>query len=125
MKRSERREVKQELRDATQELLGSVIVGFRKKADLSQEDLAYESGVDRSFMSKVETGQTAVSLLTLMRLAKTLGVKASEFIIELENRMDEVAHAKNDVKPVEKSKPSKVTEAKNSTTVKKSVKSKK
>ena len=98
MKRSERREVKQELRDATQELLGSVIVGFRKKADLSQEDLAYESGVDRSFMSKVETGQTAVSLLTLMRLAKTLGVKASEFIIELENRMDEVAHAKNDVK---------------------------
>lgn len=125
MKRSERREVKQELRDATQELLGSVIVGFRKKADLSQEDLAYESGVDRSFMSKVETGQTAVSLLTLMRLAKTLGVKTSEFIIELENRMAEVTHAKNDVKPVEKSKPSKVTEAKNSTTVKKSVKSKK
>ena len=60
-----------------------------------------------------------------MRLAKTLGVKTSEFIIELEKRMAEVTHAKNDVKPVEKSKPSKVTGAKNSTTVKKPVKPKK
>ena len=91
MKRADRKQAKQELRDQTQELLGAVIVDFRKKADLSQEDLAYESGVDRSFMSKIETGKTAVSLLTLMRLAKTLGVKTSDFIIELEKRMSEIA----------------------------------
>ena len=52
MKRSERKQAKQELREATQTILGDIIVGLRKKADLSQEDLAYESGVDRSFMSK-------------------------------------------------------------------------
>lgn len=89
MKRSERKHVKQELREATQYLLGNIIVELRHKADLSQEDLAYESGVDRSFMSKIETGQTAVSLLTLMRLGKTLGVKTSDVIIELEKRMEE------------------------------------
>ena len=89
MKRSERQQIKQELRDATQSILGEIIVELRNKADLSQEDLAYESGVNRSFMSKIETGQTAVSLLTLMRLAKTLEVKISDIIIELENRMGE------------------------------------
>ena len=89
MKRSERKQAKQELREATQTILGDIIVGLRKKADLSQEDLAYESGVDRSFMSKIETGQTAVSLLTLMRLGKTLGAKTSDIIIELEKKMEQ------------------------------------
>ena len=89
MKRSERKQAKQELREATQAILGDIIVGLRKKADLSQEDLAYESGVDRSFMSKIETGQTAVSLLTLMRLGKTLGAKTSDIIIELEKKMEQ------------------------------------
>ena len=89
MKRSERKQVKQELREATQSVLGEIIVNLRNKADLSQEDLAYESGVNRSFMSKIETGQTAVSLLTLMRLGKTLGVKTSDIIIELEKKMEE------------------------------------
>lgn len=126
MKRSERREAKQELRDATQELLGSIIVAFRKEADLSQEDLAYESGVDRSFMSKIETGQTAVSLLTLMRLGKTLGRKTSDFIIELERRMEEAtAQGKKEPVAEEKAKPVRVTKARKSTTPKKSVKSKK
>ncbi len=126
MKRSERKEAKQELRDATQELLGSIIVAFRKEADLSQEDLAYESGVDRSFMSKIETGQTAVSLLTLMRLGKTLGRKTSDFIIELERRMEEAA-AQGKKEPVaeEKTKPVKVTGARKSATPKRSVKPKK
>ena len=90
MKRSERVRVKQELREATQSVLGEIIVELRNKADLSQEDLAYESGVNRSFMSKIETGQTAVSLLTLMRLGKTLGVKTSDIIIALEKKMEEV-----------------------------------
>lgn len=125
MKRSERREAKQELRDATQELLGSIIVSFRKEADLSQEDLAYESGVDRSFMSKIETGQTAVSLLTLMRLGKTLGRKTSDFILELERKMDEIAQGKKEPVAEEKTKPVKVTGAKKSATPKKSVKPKK
>ena len=96
MKRSERKQVKQELREATQYLLGDIIVELRHKADLSQEDLAYESGVDRSFMSKIETGQTAVSLLTLMRLGKTLGVKTSDIIIALEKKMEEVRHEIDD-----------------------------
>ena len=89
MKRSERQQIKQEIRNATQSLLGEIITDLRNKADLSQEDLAYESGVNRSFMSKIERGHTAVTLLTLMRLAKTLGVKISDIIIELERRMEE------------------------------------
>lgn len=47
MKKSEKAELKRELREKVQTALGKIIIELRKEADLSQEDLAYESGVDR------------------------------------------------------------------------------
>ena len=60
---------------------------MREKEDLSQEDLAYDCGMDRSSMSKIETGKTAPSLLTLIRLAQGLNTKPSIILSMLEEKM--------------------------------------
>lgn len=45
----------------------------RKARGLSQEDLALQAGIDRSFMGQVERGQRNVSVATLCRLATVVG----------------------------------------------------
>ncbi len=87
MRKSERKRMKQALRDDCLYLLGEIIVELREKEDLSQEDLAYDCGMDRSFMSKIETGKTAPSLLTLIRLAQGLNTKPSIILSMLEEKM--------------------------------------
>ena len=79
--------MKQALRDDCLYLLGEIIVELREKEDLSQEDLAYDCGMDRSSMSKIETGKTAPSLLTLIRLAQGLNTKPSIILSMLEEKM--------------------------------------
>ena len=87
MRKSERKQLKKTLREDSLYLFGEIIIELREKADLSQEDLAYDCGMDRSFMSKIETGKTAPSLLTLMRLAQGLNTKPSIILAMLEERM--------------------------------------
>jgi transcriptional regulator with XRE-family HTH domain len=88
VKKAERKEYKQELREKVQKELGKVIAEIRNAEDLSQEDLAYEAGIDRSFMSKLERGVTSVSLLTLIMIAEKLNRKPSEILAMLEERLE-------------------------------------
>ncbi len=67
--------------------MGEISIELREKEDLSQEDLAYDCGMDRSSMSKIETGKTAPSLLTLIRLAQGLNTKPSIILSMLEEKM--------------------------------------
>jgi transcriptional regulator with XRE-family HTH domain len=53
---------------------------FRHAKGLSQEDLAYEAGVNRTYMSKLEKGGTFVGLEIIGKLAKVLDVEAAEFL---------------------------------------------
>ncbi|MEA3077566.1 MAG: hypothetical protein QOF60_2474 [Actinomycetota bacterium] len=46
----------------------------RKKAGLSQEELAELAGLDRSYIGQVETGRRNANLDTLSRLAIALNV---------------------------------------------------
>lgn len=89
MKKTEKQEAKKELRLKIQGILGGIIAELRHSADMTQEDLAYESGIDRSFMSKLERGETSISLITLVRLAETLGKKPSEILSLLEDKLVE------------------------------------
>lgn len=84
MKRSERKELKDRIKNQTQKLFGELIADLRSKADLTQEDLAYNSGIDRSFMSKLERGENSISLQTLLRLAKALNTTPSKILIKFE-----------------------------------------
>jgi transcriptional regulator with XRE-family HTH domain len=54
--------------------LGARLRTARAEKGLSQESLAFAAGLDRSYVSGIERGEFNVSILTLSRLAKTLGV---------------------------------------------------
>ena len=50
---------------------------------MSQETFAYESGIDRRYMSDIENGKRNISLDILERVADKLGIKLSEFFLEV------------------------------------------
>lgn len=59
--------------------VGQRIRELRKKLDLSQEALAYEAEVDRTYVTDVENGRRNVSLEILEKLIKALKVSVFEF----------------------------------------------
>ena len=61
--------------------LGSVIRGMRKARKLSQEALAYESGVNRTFLSQIERGVRQPTVTTLYKLARTLNTSAADLLV--------------------------------------------
>lgn len=57
-----------------QHIVGRNIRRLRRERGLSQEELADEIGVHRTFMGGVERGERNLTLQTLERLAQRLGV---------------------------------------------------
>jgi transcriptional regulator with XRE-family HTH domain len=53
---------------------------LRHARKLSQDDLAYEAKVSRSYLSQLEKGAFYASLKIVGRLAETLGVEPSELL---------------------------------------------
>lgn len=51
------------------------IIEARKSQNLTQQDLAEKTGIDRTDISKLENGNANPSLRTLKRLAAGLGMK--------------------------------------------------
>jgi transcriptional regulator with XRE-family HTH domain len=64
--------------------LGQAIRDVRKANRVSQEALAYNAGIDRSHMGKIERGERNVTALNLLRVAKALGVNPSEIFSKAE-----------------------------------------
>jgi len=56
---------------------GKRVRELRKKKGLSQEGLALESGLDRSYVGGVERGERNISLENIGKLATALGVSIS------------------------------------------------
>lgn len=59
--------------------LGDQIREARKKKGLSQEQLAYDADVDRSYVGGIERGERNVSFLTLVKIAECLECDISKF----------------------------------------------
>jgi transcriptional regulator with XRE-family HTH domain len=59
---------------------GRQIATLRRVAGLSQEALAFESGLARSYLGGVERGQRNISLLNICRLARALQVRPSRLL---------------------------------------------
>ena len=57
------------------------LLRFRRAKGLSQEALAYEADVNRTYISKLEKGSTYVGLEIIGRLATVLEVQPAEFLI--------------------------------------------
>ena len=60
--------------------LGRAIRGLRLETGLSQEALADEAGIDRSYIGGIERGEHNVALINLVKIAKALGITTSELL---------------------------------------------
>ena len=60
---------------------GNRVRELRKKKGLSQEGLALESGLDRSYVGGVERGERNISLENIEKLARALGVPPASLLV--------------------------------------------
>ena len=65
---------------AIQRMFGTEVRRIRTQRGLSQEKLAFEAGLHRTYISQVEGGNRNISLINIYRLAAALGVKAKELL---------------------------------------------
>ena len=69
---------------------GKVLREIRQKHSLSQEDLGFESGYHRTYISLLERGKKSPSLNTVFQLAAALRVSPSEIVKRTEDRVSQV-----------------------------------
>jgi transcriptional regulator with XRE-family HTH domain len=50
----------------------------RLEKGLSQEELAFEAGLDRTYVNSVENGKRNISLVNIVRLAEALEIPTSD-----------------------------------------------
>ena len=61
------------------EVVGTNVRKVRQAKGWSQEQLSLETGVDRSYLSELESGKKNVGVEVLAKLANGLGVHVTEF----------------------------------------------
>ncbi|MFC9712220.1 helix-turn-helix domain-containing protein [Paenibacillus sp. NPDC056933] len=75
----------------SEEIFGQVLKTIRKRNKMSQEKLAFQSNLDRTYISMLERGIHQPTLNSLLALAEALNMKASELVRLVE---EEIAGAK-------------------------------
>lgn len=66
---------------------GKVVRERRTSLDLSQEELAFRSGLHRTYTADIERGARNPSMNSLLKLADGLGVPLSDLFSRVEKRM--------------------------------------
>jgi transcriptional regulator with XRE-family HTH domain len=70
------------------ERFGENLRALRLQSGMSQEDLALESGLDRSYVGGVERGERNISLLNIVKLAGSLRTTPAELMKGIGNDDD-------------------------------------
>jgi transcriptional regulator with XRE-family HTH domain len=63
-------------------VLGSNVKALRLLLGMSQEELAFQAHIDRTYVSQVERGVSNPSVLVLVKLSGILGVEVQELFIK-------------------------------------------
>ena len=63
---------------------GEALREIRKERGVSQERLALDSGLDRTYVSLVERGAQSPTIRSVVKLANVLGVRPSEIVVRME-----------------------------------------
>ncbi len=71
---------------AIRRLVGQNLKRFREAAGLSQEALAFECGLHRTYVSGVERGVRNPTVVVLEKLAEPLGVPSWRLLVPLEEQ---------------------------------------
>jgi transcriptional regulator with XRE-family HTH domain len=64
-------------------LIGEAIRKQRKRMKLTQEKLAEKADLHPNYMGRVERGEEHVSLISLRRIAKALGVRVRDLLADI------------------------------------------
>lgn len=59
--------------------VGERIKQLRHRLEISQEELAYRSGIHRTYIASLEVGKRNISIVTLEKIVMALEVSMSEF----------------------------------------------
>ena len=66
-------------------LVGSNIRRLRLAGDLSQEELAFEAGINRAYLSTVENGKRNISIDNIIAIANALRVDPRQLLRPLDD----------------------------------------
>ena len=68
---------------------GNKIRELRKSRSMTQEDLAFRSGLDRTYIASVEAGHRNISIRNLNKIARALEITLAELFMGYEETDDE------------------------------------
>lgn len=63
---------------------GALLQELRKEKGLSQEELAYQCSLDRTYISLLETGRRIPTITTLFKVSAALDIRPEAFIARME-----------------------------------------
>jgi transcriptional regulator with XRE-family HTH domain len=66
-------------------MLGDELRKAREAANLTQEQLAFEASLDRTYISQLEHDKKSPTLDVLFRICQAIGIRASELIARVED----------------------------------------
>lgn len=66
-------------------IFGEVLRRHRSFKDISQEELAFQAGVDRTFVSRLERGIRQPTITTVIGIGQALGISAADLVRETED----------------------------------------
>lgn len=72
-----------------EKIFGQVLKGIREENGVTQETLALNSELDRTYISLLERGLRMPTIATLFKMAPTLKKSPSEIIAMVEQKLDE------------------------------------
>jgi len=70
------------------QVFGRGLKELRTLKGLTQDDIALECGIDRSFISLIESGKKQPTITTIVSIAAALEVKPSELVKAMEPYLD-------------------------------------
>jgi len=69
-----------------EQAFGAVLRHFREERGLSQEELGFQSGYHRTYISQLERGLKSPSLSTLFQLSRVLHISSSKLVSSVERQ---------------------------------------
>ena len=70
-------------------MLGKELKSVREAVGMSQERLAFEAGVHRTYISLLERDRKSPTLNVLIRICKALGISAAELVARVEKSLED------------------------------------
>lgn len=65
------------------DILGKRIRAKRRELCLSQEGLAHEAGLDRSYVGRIERGEHNLTFVSLVKIARAMGCDVAALTVNL------------------------------------------